>query len=330
MKFLSIVYHVGDAIESFVLAQTRLQRMEFVIKHTLVIANKLNLCMSIPNEMDYTDNVSILKYRMKIISKQIQEWKEVCVFGDNGATETAHVNTVYNKEDVNEKFACRSLVTVKPMWSLRHLLKTILQQVTSMQGKEKLKDEDLILRLNDFLKGKRKLQRNALEYYNACWFAINKEVEREYSRGHGGGLSRRACEELVKRNMVEITKRRSDESPKKCQPIGSLHDIFLPRALELGIFHLHQESDKYSHAAAKHPFRIRRVVGYTNIKDYSTSKAFNQNLQSYVSFKGENKDMPAEEVRRFLERTIGVKGFGLLKASYEGQDDIQLMRFTDY
>nr|GEV87281.1 putative NB-ARC [Tanacetum cinerariifolium] len=39
-------------------------------------------------------------------------------------------------------------------------------------------------------------------------------TRKEYSRGHSGGLSRRACEELVKRNMVEITKMRSDESPK--------------------------------------------------------------------------------------------------------------------
>ncbi|XP_024989954.1 probable disease resistance RPP8-like protein 2 [Cynara cardunculus var. scolymus] len=116
-------------------------------------------------------------------------------------------------------------------------------------------------------------------------------------------------EELVNRNMVEITKKRSDESPKKCRMIVVLHDIFLPRAVEIGLFHLHQKSD----AAEEPRIRVRRLVEYTNIKGYLASKAFSQNLQSYISFNGRKKDMPAKEVGIFLERTIGARGFGLLK-----------------
>ncbi|KAI3734487.1 hypothetical protein L6452_13957 [Arctium lappa] len=120
-------------------------------------------------------------------------------------------------------------------------------------------------------------------------------------------------EELVNRNMVEITKKRSDESPKKCRMIGVLHDIFLPRAVEIGLFHLHQKSYGNSDAAEEPRIRVRRLIEYTNVKDYLTSKAFNQNLQSYISFNGRKKDIPAKEVGTFLERTIGARGFGLLK-----------------
>lgn len=95
--------------------------------------------------------------------------------------------------------------------------------------------------------------------------------------------------------------------------IGVLHDIFLPRAEEIGLFHLHQKLYEDSNAAVVPRFGVRRVVEYINIKDYPTSKGFNQNLQSYISFNGRKKDTPAEEVGPFLERIAGARGFGLLK-----------------
>ncbi|KAJ9554085.1 hypothetical protein OSB04_018130 [Centaurea solstitialis] len=128
--------------------------------------------------------------------------------------------------------------------------------------------------------------------------------------------------ELVQRNMVEITKRRSDESPIKCRMIESLHDIYRPRAVEIGLFHLHQKSEKESNEAAEHHrLQVRRVVECTNIKPSTTSKAFNQNLQSYVSFNNRREDVFADDVGIILEAIIGTRGFGLLKVlDLEGVD----------
>ncbi|GJR15806.1 probable disease resistance protein RF45 [Tanacetum coccineum] len=470
MQSLSKVYCVVDAIETFVLAETRLKRMGFFKKHSFVIANEYKLCREVPEEMDCCENVSRLKSRMKRISKEIEKWKDgfpslaliqdpgpqrrhqhepwqksnsfdppkrekaifkkdvdnlmrqitgdnkpleiICVYGEDGIGKTAHVKKIYNKLEVKRKFAFRSLVVVQTKWSIRHLLMAILQQVISMQGKEKLKDEDLIVRLNNFLLVRNyliiindvksldlliQLKRALPNANNGSRVVITTSNEHaasfEYVSSHyhfkpldiedgfsliamlAGLLSTRKptykawtsvfeqqdfatkspsfdlhsfeedlkylrrlfrlwlaegfvklsrdiipedivegyLEELVKRNMVEITKRRSDGSPKKCRMIGLLHDIFLPRAVELGLFHLHQKPDGHSNATAEHRFKIRRVVEYTNIKEYSNSKDFNQNLQSYISFNGRKKDMPAEEVGRFLEKIIGARGFGLLK-----------------
>ncbi|XP_076888370.1 putative disease resistance protein At1g50180 [Bidens hawaiensis] len=391
----------------------------------------------------------------------------ISVFGEVGIGKSVHVKTIYNKLEVNKKFPCRALVVMNTKWSVRHLMMAILQQVTGLKVKEKLKDEVLRGRLHGFLKGQKYLiviidvkSRELLEdlrgalpdAYNGSRVAITtsneeaasfadassryhfkpigiedglkffiskkwgkkgspfsphnmEDLKNKIAESCQGTLLRIALlagllstkeeryeewsrvfeqrdfatkspsfdilvfcyndvpmhlkpcllylalfrkgfeipvrrlfrlwlaegfvkpsrgivpedivegylEDLVKRNMVEITKRRSDESPKKCRMIGALHDIFLPRALKIGLFHLHQKSDEHSNAVAEHRFGVRRVVEYTNIKDYSTSKAFNPNIQSYISFNGRKKDMPAEEVGRFLKTIIGVRGFGLLK-----------------
>ncbi|KAJ9554086.1 hypothetical protein OSB04_018131 [Centaurea solstitialis] len=128
--------------------------------------------------------------------------------------------------------------------------------------------------------------------------------------------------ELVKRNMVEITANRSDGSLKKCRMIQSLHNIFRPKAVETGLFHLHQKSGKESNEAAEeHQLQVRRVVECSNIKGYATSQAFNQNLQSYISLNKQKKDIFSDEVGMFLETTIGARGFGLLKVlDLEGVD----------
>lgn len=389
------------------------------------------------------------------------------VFGEVGSGKAAHVKTIYNKLEVKNKFPCHAMVTLTTKCSVRHLMVSILQQVTSLKGKEKLKDEDLIVRLSEFLKSQKyllvvidvrsahllKQLRDALpdtkngsrvvittpdeevasfpdatshyhfkplDMEDGLKFFIKKvwglkgipfpgdvmeDLKKQIAERCKGtpiritmlagllstrkvmyedwlgvfqqhdfaskfpsfdilafcyndlqlhlklcflylGLFRKGfeipvrrlfrlwlaegfvkpsegiilediaegyLEELVTRNMVEITKRRSDESPKKCRMIGVLHDIFLPRAEEIGLFHLHQKLYEDSNAAVVPRFGVRRVVEFINIKDYPTSKGFNQNLQSYISFNGRKKDTPAEEVGPFLERIAGARGFGLLK-----------------
>ncbi|XP_076892287.1 putative disease resistance RPP13-like protein 2 [Bidens hawaiensis] len=387
----------------------------------------------------------------------------ILVFGEIGSGKTAHVKTIYNKLEVKNKFSCRALVILTPKFLFRQLIIAILQQVTSLKSKEKLKDEDLMVRLNEFLKGQKYLivvidvtsagllqqlkdvlpdtnngsrvvittpdeevasfpdatshyhfkpldMEDGLKFFiKKLWglkgipFAgdVVEDLKNKIAERCKGtplriimlagllstrkmmyedwlsvfqqhdfaakspsfdilafcyndltlhlklcflylGLFRKGfeipvrrlfrlwlaegfvkpsdgvipedivegyLEELVKRNMVEITKRRSDESPKRCRMIGVLYDIFMPKAVEIGLFHLHQKSDD---AATEPRFGVHRVVEYTNIKDYPTTKAFNQNLRSYISFNGRKKDTPAEEVGTFLERIIGSRGFGLL------------------
>ncbi|KAF5794378.1 putative virus X resistance protein-like, coiled-coil [Helianthus annuus] len=391
----------------------------------------------------------------------------ILVFGEVGTGKTAHVKTIYNKLEVKNKFPCHAFVILTTKCSIRYLMITILQQVTSLKAKDKLKDEDLMVKLNEFLKGQKYLivvidvkssgllkqlkdvlpdtnngsrvvittpdeevasfpdatthyhfkpldMEDGLKFFiKKVWgvkgipFAgdVIEDLKNKIAERCKGtplriimlagllstrkmmyedwlsvfeqhdfaakspsfdilafcyndltphvklcflylGLFRKGfeipvrrlfrlwlaegyvkpsegviledivegyLEELVKRNMVEITKRRSDGTPKRCRMIGVLYDIFMPKGVEIGLFHLHQTSDENPNATTEPRFGVRRVVEYTNIKDYPSTKPFNQNLRSYISFNGRKKDTPAEEVGTFLERIIGVRGFGLLR-----------------
>ncbi|KAI3734493.1 hypothetical protein L6452_13963 [Arctium lappa] len=125
-------------------------------------------------------------------------------------------------------------------------------------------------------------------------------------------------EELVQRNMVEISKRRFDESSKKCRMIESLHHIFRPRAVEIGLFHLHQKSEKPS-------TRVRRLVEHTNIKYYPVSEDSNHYLQSYISLNNRKKDKGVDDEGKYLAGIIEARGFGLLKVlDLEGVDQPRL------
>nr|XP_043626252.1 putative disease resistance RPP13-like protein 2 [Erigeron canadensis] len=404
---------------------------------------------------------------MKQLTSNSKPLQIISVFGEVGTGKTAHVKTIYNKLEVKNKFSCRAMVVLAAKCSVRHLLMTLLQQVTSLKGKEKLKEEDLIMKLNEFLKDQKylivmidvtsadllKQLKGALPDSNNGSRVVITTPDEEVASFPGAtshyhfkpldvedglkfftkkiwgpkgipfptdvmedlknkiaerckgtplriimlagllstrkaiyedwlsvfeqhnfvtkspsydilavcyndltlhlklcflylGLFRKGFEipvrrlfrlwlaegfvkpaegiiledivegyldDLVKRNMVEITKRRSDESPKKCRMMGVLHDIFLPRAVQIGLFHLHQKSDEHSTVLSDPQFGVRRVIEYTNIKEYPTSNAINHNLRSYISFNGRKKDTPAEEVGIFLDRVIGSRGFGLLK-----------------
>ncbi|KAJ0896795.1 putative virus X resistance protein-like, coiled-coil [Helianthus annuus] len=81
----------------------------------------------------------------------------ILVFGEVGTGKTAHVKTIYNKLEVKNKFPCHAFVILTTKCSIRYLMITILQQVTSLKAKDKLKDEDLMVKLNEFLKGQKYL-----------------------------------------------------------------------------------------------------------------------------------------------------------------------------
>ncbi|KAL8128721.1 hypothetical protein V2J09_017876 [Rumex salicifolius] len=58
---------------------------------------------------------------------------------------------------------------------------------------------------------------------------------------------------------------------------------------------------------------VRRVVEYMDIKSYNPTPTSYEDLRSYLSFNFQRNDSPATEVGNFISKTIGSKGFGLLR-----------------
>ncbi|MCD7447910.1 hypothetical protein HAX54_035841 [Datura stramonium] len=116
-------------------------------------------------------------------------------------------------------------------------------------------------------------------------------------------------DDLVKRNLIQISKLRSDGSPRRCRLSGYLHDHLLPKAQNISLFHVHRSTSSGEDSV---PVDVRRLVEYASCKNiYSDASRF-ERLRSYVSFNFQRKDTPAKEVGSLLSRIIG-KGFGLLR-----------------
>ncbi|MFS8006677.1 putative P-loop containing nucleoside triphosphate hydrolase, leucine-rich repeat domain superfamily [Helianthus anomalus] len=131
-------------------------------------------------------------------------------------------------------------------------------------------------------------------------------------------------DELVNRNMIQISKLRSDNSPRRCFVLGVLHDYLLLKAKETNLFHTYGnlikgEDDSFSN--------VRRMVEYESPKREQVSKnisfhkksqakssLFNpSNLRSYMSFNQQQPDyMQANRIGNFLGNIIN-DGLGLLR-----------------
>ncbi|XAR61532.1 hypothetical protein NMG60_11015984, partial [Bertholletia excelsa] len=111
-------------------------------------------------------------------------------------------------------------------------------------------------------------------------------------------------EYLVEKKMLQITKLRSDGSPRRCRLQDKLHGMLLPKTKDIGLFHVHDNR--------RHVFR--RIIEYGDVKNcsvYSFSQL--QNLRSYISFGPQKKDIPAREVADFVRKMTGARGYGLLR-----------------
>ncbi|KAH0736399.1 hypothetical protein KY285_012106 [Solanum tuberosum] len=116
-------------------------------------------------------------------------------------------------------------------------------------------------------------------------------------------------DDLVKRSLIQISKFRSDGSPRRCRLLGVLHDYLLPKAQNIRLFHVHCSA--YS-TKDSFPLNVRRLVEHASSKNiYSDASRF-EHLRSYLSFNFQMKDIPAKEVGILLSRVI-TKGFGLLR-----------------
>ncbi|CAN4105121.1 unnamed protein product [Withania somnifera] len=116
-------------------------------------------------------------------------------------------------------------------------------------------------------------------------------------------------DDLVKRNLIQISKLRSDGSHRRCRLLGILHDYLLPNAQDISLFHVHCSTSSRQDSV---PSNVRRLVEHASSKDiYSDASRF-KHLRSYLSFNFQRKDTPSKEVGSLLSSIIG-KGFGLLR-----------------
>ncbi|KAH0734036.1 hypothetical protein KY285_009743 [Solanum tuberosum] len=114
-------------------------------------------------------------------------------------------------------------------------------------------------------------------------------------------------DDLVKRSLIQISKFRSDGSPRRCRLLGVLHDYLLPKAQNIRLFHVHCSTCSTDDSF---PLNVRRLVEHASSKNiYSDASRF-EHLRSYLSFNFQRKDTPAKEVGILLSRVIT---FGLLR-----------------
>ncbi|KAJ7963324.1 Disease resistance protein [Quillaja saponaria] len=118
-------------------------------------------------------------------------------------------------------------------------------------------------------------------------------------------------EELLRRNMVEVLRCKSDGSPKTCRLPGILYDFFYSKAVDMGLFYIHRKSDY----ASKEPpnLNVRRLAEHLDIKSYPTLDPYIQCLRSYISLNTPRRYTPAREIGIFIDNIVTKQGFGLLR-----------------
>ncbi|XP_060173555.1 putative disease resistance RPP13-like protein 2 [Lycium barbarum] len=115
--------------------------------------------------------------------------------------------------------------------------------------------------------------------------------------------------ELVKRSVIQVSKLRSDGSPRRCQLLGVLHDYLLPKAHNISLFHVHCSTSSGKDSV---PSNVRRLVEHASSKNIYSDASRLEHLRSYLSFSFQRKDTPAKEVGSLLTSIID-NGFGLLR-----------------
>ncbi|KAK9063135.1 hypothetical protein SSX86_017005 [Deinandra increscens subsp. villosa] len=129
-------------------------------------------------------------------------------------------------------------------------------------------------------------------------------------------IVQKCFEQLVDRNMIQITTLRSDNSPRRCRLVSVFHDYLLPKAQDISLFYIHRNSETFEDAAG--PFGVRRMVQHVSStgavdRQVQSLTTFDPSLlRSYVSFNFQRKDMPEKQVGMLLGRVIS-SDFSLLR-----------------
>lgn len=117
--------------------------------------------------------------------------------------------------------------------------------------------------------------------------------------------------DLVYRNLIQLSKVRSVGNPKKCRMPGFVYDGLCSKAQDISLFHVHRTS---ATAADDSTFGVRRIVEYADIgTTYESDSSPNLRLRSYLSFNTQKKDTGAEGVGFFLEKMVRSGRLGLLR-----------------
>ncbi|KAJ4839025.1 hypothetical protein Tsubulata_018921 [Turnera subulata] len=116
-------------------------------------------------------------------------------------------------------------------------------------------------------------------------------------------------EELINRNMLEVSTWRSDGIPRACHMPSATYDVFSKRAAEVGLFHIRSRSQYNS--ADQPAFAVRRLASYLGTKNYPLLDSYIGHLRSFISF-DPKRGMPVGEIGTFLSKLIVRRGFGLL------------------
>ncbi|KAJ0538960.1 putative P-loop containing nucleoside triphosphate hydrolase, leucine-rich repeat domain superfamily [Helianthus annuus] len=148
------------------------------------------------------------------------------------------------------------------------------------------------------------------------WLAegfVKRKLEDRFPEGE----VQKCFEKLVGRNMIQITKLRSDNSPRRCRLVSLFHDYLLPKAQEISLFYIQRNSENFEDAAG--PFGVRRMVQHTSNTGVVAHQQTQDQvpvdpsiLRSYVSFNFQPKDMPERQVGMVLGRVIR-SNFALLR-----------------
>ncbi|XP_030958693.1 putative disease resistance RPP13-like protein 3 [Quercus lobata] len=123
-------------------------------------------------------------------------------------------------------------------------------------------------------------------------------------------VAKKYLEELIRRNMIEIARWKSDGSPKTCRLPFFLYDVFLPKAEDIGFHHIHHCGSGCTYADSSES-SIWRFADQFGVK--SISKSHIEHLCSYVSFEGQKRDISNREIGMVLNKILSKGGFILLK-----------------
>ncbi|XP_076913757.1 putative disease resistance RPP13-like protein 2 [Bidens hawaiensis] len=137
-------------------------------------------------------------------------------------------------------------------------------------------------------------------------------VRREHKDRFPEDLAQECFEKLVGRNIIQITKLRSDNSPRRCRLVSVFHGFLLPKAEDISLFYIQQRSENFANATGS--FGVRRMVHHMSTTgaaqvQYMVEPSL---LRSYVSFNFQPKDMSEKQVGIILGRIIR-SDFALLR-----------------
>lgn len=151
------------------------------------------------------------------------------------------------------------------------------------------------------------------------WLAEGFVFEQSQRRSSdvGDGDDKTCLEDLAMEYLGDLQGRGvirtsiSDGGHKSCRlSSGELYNKCSLQAEKIGLLHIHKAS---TGTPPPPRFPVRRVVEYSNIKDYPQSDMYVKSLRSFVSFNFQKKDTEAAQIGEFVRRITVKRGYSLLK-----------------